>query len=136
MKYLIVLAAATALAGCSKPAEQEPAAQAPEAAATQPAQVMAADGQPAQPGQSGSRDDSGSDGDAQEAGAGGTQPDTGAPAEPSEPGQGAVTEGDLGDAAERRQALEQWLRQIPDDPAELLRRKFWYEQQQRQDSSR
>jgi len=47
MKYLIVLAAATALAGCSKPAEQEPAAQAPEAAATQPAQVMAADGQPA-----------------------------------------------------------------------------------------
>ncbi|MDH4656705.1 MULTISPECIES: VWA domain-containing protein [unclassified Pseudomonas] len=37
----------------------------------------------------------------------------------------------LGD--ERRQALEQWLRQIPDDPAELLRRKFWYEQQQRQE---
>jgi Ca-activated chloride channel family protein len=35
----------------------------------------------------------------------------------------------LGD--ERRQALEQWLRQIPDDPAELLRRKFWYEQQTR-----
>ena len=31
---------------------------------------------------------------------------------------------------ERRQALEQWLRQIPDDPGELLRRKFWYEQQQ------
>ncbi|MFY1021392.1 VWA domain-containing protein [Ectopseudomonas khazarica] len=100
------------------------------------ASAQPADGQPAQPGQSSSRDDSGSDGDAQDAGAGGTQPDTGAPAEPSEPGQGAVTEGDLGDAAERRQALEQWLRQIPDDPAELLRRKFWYEQQQRQDSSR
>ena len=32
---------------------------------------------------------------------------------------------------ERRQALEQWLRQIPDDPAELLRRKFRYEQQTR-----
>ncbi|WP_152224632.1 VWA domain-containing protein [Pseudomonas sp. SCB32] len=31
---------------------------------------------------------------------------------------------------ERRQALEQWLRQIPDDPSELLRRKFWYQQQQ------
>ncbi|XLX38903.1 VWA domain-containing protein [Ectopseudomonas mendocina] len=46
------------------------------------------------------------------------------------------TEADLGTAAERRQALEQWLRQIPDDPAELLRRKFWYEQQQRQDSNR
>lgn len=35
----------------------------------------------------------------------------------------------LGD--ERRQALEQWLRQIPDDPAELLRRKFRYEQHTR-----
>ena len=35
---------------------------------------------------------------------------------------------------ENRQALEQWLRQIPDDPAELLRRKFWYEQQQRQEN--
>ncbi|MVW75490.1 VWA domain-containing protein [Pseudomonas xionganensis] len=34
---------------------------------------------------------------------------------------------------ERRQALEQWLRQIPDDPAELLRRKFWLEQQERQE---
>ena len=35
---------------------------------------------------------------------------------------------------EGRQALEQWLRQIPDDPAELLRRKFWYEQQQHQEA--
>ncbi|WP_407311111.1 VWA domain-containing protein [Pseudomonas sp. nanlin1] len=35
--------------------------------------------------------------------------------------------------AEQRLALEQWLRQIPDDPSELLKRKFWYEQQQRQD---
>ncbi|RRV05556.1 VWA domain-containing protein [Pseudomonas sp. v388] len=30
---------------------------------------------------------------------------------------------------ERRQELEQWLRKIPDDPGELLRRKFRYEQQ-------
>lgn len=37
---------------------------------------------------------------------------------------------------ERRQALEQWLRQIPDNPGELLRRKFWYEQQQHQDKTR
>ena len=29
--------------------------------------------------------------------------------------------------------LEQWLQQIPDNPGELLRRKFWYEQQQHQD---
>ncbi|PVZ20333.1 MULTISPECIES: VWA domain-containing protein [unclassified Pseudomonas] len=36
--------------------------------------------------------------------------------------------------SERQQSLEQWLRQIPDDPSELLRRKFWYEQQQQQDT--
>jgi Ca-activated chloride channel family protein len=35
-------------------------------------------------------------------------------------------------AEEQRQALEQWLRQIPDNPGELLRRKFWYEQQSHQ----
>ena len=33
---------------------------------------------------------------------------------------------------EQRQAMEQWLRQIPDNPGELLRRKFWYEQQSHQ----
>ena len=36
---------------------------------------------------------------------------------------------------ERRQALEQWLQEIPDNPGELLRRKFWYEQQQHQDKT-
>jgi Ca-activated chloride channel homolog len=38
--------------------------------------------------------------------------------------------------AEQRQALEQWLRQIPDEPGELLRRKFWYEQQQHQEKAK
>lgn len=38
--------------------------------------------------------------------------------------------------AEQRQALEQWLREIPDNPAQLLRRKFWYEQQLHQENSR
>lgn len=37
---------------------------------------------------------------------------------------------------EQRQALEQWLRQIPDNPSQLLRRKFWYEQQQHQETLR
>lgn len=37
---------------------------------------------------------------------------------------------------EQKQALEQWLRQIPDEPGELLRRKFWYEQQQHQEKTR
>ncbi|HEY0290570.1 MAG TPA: VWA domain-containing protein [Pseudomonas sp.] len=38
--------------------------------------------------------------------------------------------------SEQKQALEQWLRQIPDEPGELLRRKFWYEQQQHQEKTR
>ncbi|HGM5583353.1 TPA: tetratricopeptide repeat protein [Pseudomonas putida] len=38
--------------------------------------------------------------------------------------------------AEQRQALEQWLRDIPDNPAQLLRRKFWYEQQLHQEPQR
>ena len=33
---------------------------------------------------------------------------------------------------EQKQATEQWLRRIPDDPAGLLRRKFRYQYQQRQ----
>ena len=32
-------------------------------------------------------------------------------------------------AQEREQALEQWLRRIPDDPGGLLRRKFRYQYQ-------
>ncbi|MCO6059420.1 VWA domain-containing protein [Pseudomonas sp. MOB-449] len=64
-----------------------------------------------------------------------TRPATGGTAEEATPQDATATQATsnepLGD--ERRQALEQWLRQIPDDPAELLRRKFWYEQQQRQE---
>jgi len=36
---------------------------------------------------------------------------------------------DLSD--EERQTMEQWLRQIPDDPGGLLRRKFRYQYEQR-----
>lgn len=60
---------------------------------------------------------------AQQAGEGESQTDTqGSAAEPLD--------------GEQRDALEQWLRQIPDDPGELLRRKFRYEQQQRQEQTR
>jgi Ca-activated chloride channel family protein len=70
---------------------------------------------------------------------------------PPRPGTNEVPGSELGDEqsttpplrpasdaidAEQRQALEQWLRKIPDDPAELLRRKFWYEQQQHQDQEK
>ena len=36
---------------------------------------------------------------------------------------------------EQQQALEQWLQDIPDDPAELLRRKFLHQYLQRQETS-
>ncbi|WP_460156617.1 VWA domain-containing protein [Pseudomonas sp. S2_H10] len=80
------------------------------------------------------------------------EPQTGADKAPStsppKPGANEVPGSELGDEqhttpplrpatdsieGEQQQALEQWLRQIPDDPGELLRRKFWYEQQQHQD---
>jgi Ca-activated chloride channel family protein len=51
------------------------------------------------------------------------------------PGTGAGTEGNEPPDDEAKESLEQWLRQIPDDPSELLRRKFLYEQQQRQEQN-
>lgn len=51
-------------------------------------------------------------------------------APPQEPAAALV---ELPRDAERDQALQQWLRRIPDDPGELLRRKFLYEQRKRQD---
>ncbi|UYP31929.1 VWA domain-containing protein [Pseudomonas sp. Z8(2022)] len=120
--------------------EQQPTAneqpEANESSAGQPSEDNAA--QPAQPGNTAENgDDSETPGSANGAGEDNAQPDTSEQTpDEAEPVERPRTEADLGTAAERRQALEQWLRQIPDDPAELLRRKFWYEQQQRQDSNR
>ncbi|MBB6521636.1 VWA domain-containing protein [Pseudoteredinibacter isoporae] len=44
--------------------------------------------------------------------------------------QADINPDDLSD--EEKQALEQWLKQVPDDPSGLLRRKFLYEQRQKQ----
>ncbi|APC14367.1 hypothetical protein BLL42_00910 [Pseudomonas frederiksbergensis] len=70
---------------------------------------------------------------------------------PPQPGNNEVPGSELGDEqrstppirsadanfdSEHRQALEQWLRKIPDEPSELLRRKFWHEQQQHQDQGK
>ncbi|WP_095147635.1 VWA domain-containing protein [Pseudomonas sp. Irchel s3a18] len=70
---------------------------------------------------------------------------------PPQPGDNEVPGSELGDEqtttpplrsadanfnGEHREALEQWLRKIPDEPGELLRRKFWYEQQQHQDQGK
>ena len=38
----------------------------------------------------------------------------------------------LAEDLERDQAMEQWLRRVPDDPSGLLREKFRYESRQRQ----
>jgi Ca-activated chloride channel family protein len=106
-----------------------------ESPAGQPAESTAS--QPTQPGSTGeSSENSSTPGSANGSGED-SQPATVLETpDDAEPVGQPRTEADLGTAAERRQALEQWLRQIPDDPAELLRRKFWYEQQQRQDSNR
>lgn len=106
-----------------------------ESPAGQPAETTAS--QPTQPGSTGeSSENSSTPGNANGSGED-SQPATVLETpDDAEPVGQPRTEADLGTAAERRQALEQWLRQIPDDPAELLRRKFWYEQQQRQDSNR
>ncbi|WP_275546241.1 MULTISPECIES: VWA domain-containing protein [unclassified Pseudomonas] len=119
--------------------QQEPAdeqLQANESSAGQPAEGATA--QPAQAGSIGENSESSeTPGSANGAGEDDAQPgNDNETLDAAEPVAQPRAEIDLGTAAERRQALEQWLRQIPDDPAELLRRKFWYEQQQRQDSNR
>ncbi len=65
-----------------------------------------------------------------------TKPAPGSPMDDEETTHPPIQPADPTFNGERRQALEQWLRQIPDDPGELLRRKFWYEQQQHQEKTR
>ena len=113
----------------------------PEQDSTEPAEEQQP-GEQSQPAQGGSPEQ----GKPQDAPAGAEPPAESAPQEPPPPtGESQASpepaseaadaaEADSGVDGERRQALEQWLRQIPDDPGELLRRKFWYEQQQRQEA--
>ncbi|MEX6676297.1 VWA domain-containing protein [Pseudomonas sp. W2Oct36] len=61
---------------------------------------------------------------------------SGAGSDSDEPARVSGKPGDGQIDGEQKQALEQWLRQIPDEPGELLRRKFWYEQQQHQEKTR
>jgi len=55
--------------------------------------------------------------------------DTAGTAAPAKPAAGKATANPLD--SEERQAAEQWLRRIPDDPGGLLRRKFLYQYRQR-----
>ncbi|MBI6635222.1 tetratricopeptide repeat protein [Pseudomonas paralactis] len=105
-------------------------------------------GQTAQPGASGQTGQSGEQSPQGQGEAGNDEAQAGAT---PQPGGNEVPGSELGDEhtttpplrpvdtrleGERRQALEQWLQEIPDNPGELLRRKFWYEQQQHQDTTR
>ena len=45
----------------------------------------------------------------------------------SGPAGSVSAEGSEGRSREEDQSVEQWLRQVPDDPGALLRRKFEYE---------
>jgi len=69
-----------------------------------------------------------------------TQPaEAQAPAEPSEGTSADEAANHTGAETldpEQAQALQQWLNQIPDNPGELLRRKFLLEQRNRQDTNR
>ncbi|MFK7702441.1 vWA domain-containing protein [Pseudomonas caspiana] len=88
--------------------------------ATEPTEANSADVEPS-PGESSAQTKS--------------NPQSGSPMDDEETTRPPIRPADGTINGERRQALEQWLRQIPDDPGELLRRKFWYEQQQRQENT-
>jgi Ca-activated chloride channel family protein len=87
---------------------------------TPPAEGQSPPGQEQQTGESAARSDTGEKADAlpQKTVTEGPQND-----QPAE--AGGVKQ------AENRQASEQWLRRIPDDPGGLLKRKFYYQYQQR-----
>ena len=110
--------------------QQNQSSSQPQAGKSDPDAQQQADQSPAKPSES---DDEG-DKPAQP----GADEDAETPPKPPEEGDSDSGEEQIASAesaldGERRQALEQWLRQIPDDPGELLRRKFRLEQQQRQE---
>jgi Ca-activated chloride channel family protein len=55
------------------------------------------------------------------------------PGEQNETGEPLSQAGEAAFDPEQEQAMNQWLRKIPDNPGELLRRKFLYEQRKRQE---
>ncbi len=63
------------------------------------------------------------------------KPDQDKPAEEDENAAAASVDQQQGERSEDQEAMEQWLRRIPDDPGGLLRRKFLKESQNRQQYS-
>ncbi|MDD1039187.1 VWA domain-containing protein [Pseudomonas rubra] len=103
--------------------QSDPNSNSDNASSAQNAQDQAA-AKPVQDPHDAAKPEDSSDDQAQNSESGADDEDTTRP--PQRPTEGSLD-------AEQRQALEQWLRQIPDNPSELLRRKFWYEQQQHQE---
>lgn len=76
----------------------------------------------------------GGDGAAGENATDGATAGNSSPGDSTSPGSGS-SPATSRQALERQQALDQWLQDIPDNPAELLRRKFLYQHLQQQDAS-
>ncbi|MDF2641884.1 MAG: rane protein [Pseudomonas sp.] len=106
------------------PTEDDP--QTGQSAQNQPQSSAERDEQASQPGDQTSAESSQTD-TAGRAGGELSQEDEQTTRPPLQPADSQLT-------GERRQELEQWLRKIPDNPGELLRRKFRYEQQHQERS--
>ncbi|HEX5841003.1 MAG TPA: VWA domain-containing protein [Pseudomonas sp.] len=128
--------------------QQQQAQQQQQEQAQQPAEQPPGQANPGQPGQS-TKDSQAPP--KQASASDNAQPEAQQPTQPQQPqpaeGKDSATPGEQADQdssephsasaepaldGERRQSLEQWLRQIPDDPGELLRRKFLLEQQRQE----
>ncbi len=64
------------------------------------------------------------------------QAQSGDPGDDSETGAHTAQRSQAGENTEQQQALEQWLRQIPDDPSGLLRQKFQHQYRERRKAYR
>ncbi|MHA7816822.1 MAG: VWA domain-containing protein [Pseudohaliea sp.] len=87
-------------------------------------------GTPPSPGQPGEGRDPQGAADAEEGDPGNAAQSLEQPAPGREAGEALAQ--DMADDLEARQAMQQWLRRVPDDPSGLLREKFRYESRQRQ----
>lgn len=119
-------------------AQQEQQEQAPD---DQPAQDASPDAEqkPSTSGSAASRPEATEPVDADEASDNGENATPAAAPDPIEQGETAesLAHSQLGSLdPEQDQAMDQWLRKIPDNPGELLRRKFLYEQRKRQETIR
>lgn len=125
--------------GQDSQAQQQAGDESAQSSQAQPAAEQSGQDSTGQSGEPQAQQDAGRPGDAAA-----TEPAARAAEEEARDSEGESEPGGDGDARlaarteisdEETQKMEQWLRKIPDDPAGLLRRKFYYQYQQR-DSGR